>query len=146
MGDRFRRLGSRLLKIIYKAAMPGILIYTVLLLSFVIQGTPQNIVFPPRTYLSLLIECYLTALAVTLVLEFRELQRAAVRVDQELIGDAFGGWRKSDKLFCAALDSYMRDESRAALEQFLAVREYPLTDKENGVLSFYIGRCYQLLG
>lgn len=146
MGDRLRRLRTRLLSIAAKAAMPGLLIYAVLLLAFAVRGVPRQIELNPENYLKLLLACYLTALFTALVLNYRELQKAAVRIDEELIGETFGGFSKADKLFCAGLDDYMRDRPRQALEQFLSVQEYELNEKETGVLSFYIGRCYQILG
>ncbi len=146
MGDRLRRLTARVLNIAVKAAMPGIIIYSGLLISFVLRGTPGNAQFSPSMHLKLVLVSYLTALFATLVMEYKALQRAAVRVDEELIGNTFGGFRKPDKLFCAGMDCYMRDESRQALEQFLEVQKYELTEQETGVLSFYIGRCYQILG
>ena len=145
MGDRLRRLGKRLLNILFKAALPALIIYAVLLISFVVRGTPHNVEFGPSMYLKILLICYLIALFTALVLENKEIQRAAVRVDEELIGNTFGGFSKADKLFCSGMDDYMRDNAHAALEQFLEVQHYELTDQETGVLSFYIGRCYQLL-
>ena len=145
MGDRLRRLTARLLNIAFKAAMPGLIIYSGLLISLVARGVPKRINISPSVHLILVLTSYLTALFATLILEYREVQRAAVRVDEELIGETFRGFGKPDKLFCAGMDSYMRDEPRKALEQFLAVQDYDLTEQETGVLSFYIGRCYQIL-
>ncbi|MBQ8921666.1 MAG: hypothetical protein IJ060_05850 [Oscillospiraceae bacterium] len=145
MGDRLRRLGAVLVRACYKASMLCLVIFSTLLLTFVIRGTPDNVLFSPGAYLKILLACYLVALFSVLVLTYRELEHAAVRIDEALIGNTFGGFGKPDKLFCEGMNEYVRDHPRAALECFLAVQEYELTDKETGVLSFYIGRCYQLL-
>ena len=145
MGDRLRRLGAVLVRASYKAAMLCLVIFTTLLLTFVFRGTPDNVLFSPGAYLKILAACYLVALFAVLLMTYRELERAAVRVDEELIGNTFGGFSKADKLFCEGMNEYVRDHPRAALEHFLAVQDYELDENETGVLSFYIGRCYQLL-
>ncbi len=145
MGDRLRRLGAVLLRAAMKAAFPGVIAFSILLVSFSVRGTPENSILTPGTYLRLLAGCYLLMLVTVLIRSYKDVQRAALRVDEELIGNTFGGFGKPDRLFCSGMNEYVRDHPRAALEYFLEVQEYELTEKETGVLSFYIGRCYQLL-
>ncbi|MBR4201633.1 MAG: hypothetical protein IKQ91_10255 [Oscillospiraceae bacterium] len=146
MGDRLRTHTKQLLKLAFQAALPCLIIYGILLGSFVLRGTPQNLDFTPLVYLRLLLICYLTAFVTTCVICFRNIVHAALRADEHLIGRNFGGFRKQDKLFCEAMEAYAANRPRTALERFLAVQDFELTSSELGVLSFYIGRCYQLLG
>lgn len=146
MGDRLRKYTKQLLKIAFQAAMPGLIIYTILIGSFVLRGTPNDAVFTPRIYLRLLLSCYLTAFVTTCVVNYRAMIHSSLRTDAHLIGKAFGGFRKQDKLFCEGMDAYAANRPRMALELFLEVQKFELTPQETGVLSFYIGRCYQLLG
>ena len=146
MGDRLRKYTKQLLKIAFQAAMPALLIYGILIGSFVVRGTPHDAEFAPLVYLRLLLVCYLTAFITTCVLNFKSMIHASLRADEHLIGNCFGGFRKQDKLFCEGMEAYAANRTRSALELFLSVQEFDLTPKELGVLSFYIGRCYQILG
>ena len=146
MGDRFRKYTKQLLKLSFQAALPCLIIYGILIGSFVLRGTPHNIEFSPLVYLRLLLVCYLTAFVTNCVLNFRTMIHAVLRTDEHLIGKNFGGFRKQDKLFCEAMEAYAEKRTRTALERFLAVQDYTLSPSEQGVLSFYIGRCYQILG
>ena len=145
LGDRFRRILRVLLKTAFQSALPGIIIYIILLLSFVLRGTPHDVSFAPRTYLTLILTCYLTAFCGTCFLELREFGRAAVRTDSRLIGKHFSGLRKKDRLFCDALELLKSKKVRSALELLLQVRDASLSAGERGVCSFYIAQCYQML-
>lgn len=146
MGDRLRKYTKQLGKLSIKAGLPGMLIYAGLIGSFVIRGTPQQKEYQPIIYLRLLLACYLIAFLITCVLHYQEMIHAILRTDEQLIGKNFGGFRKQDKLFCSGLEAYSADHPREALEYFLAVQnDYKLTESESGVLSFYLGRCYQML-
>ena len=146
MGDRLRKYTKQLGKLAFQAGMPGLLIYGVLIGSFVLRGTPHNDPFEPAMYLRLLVLCYLTAFIVNCVLHYRDMIHAILRSDEHLIGKNFGGFRKQDKLFCSGMEAYAADHPREALEYFLAVQnDFELSESETGVLSFYLGRCYQML-
>lgn len=146
MGDRLRKYAKQLGKLAFQAGLPGLLIYGILIGSFVVRGTPHNDVFQPLIYLRLLLLCYLSAYVVTCVLHYKDMIHAILRSDEQLIGKNFGGFRKQDKLFCTGMEAYAADHPREALEYFLAVQnDFELTDTETGVLSFYLGRCYQML-
>ncbi|HAM69404.1 MAG TPA: hypothetical protein DCP68_07305 [Ruminococcus sp.] len=147
MGDRLRKYTKQLLELAFRAGLPALIIFSVLLGTFIVKGTPQNAEFTPRIYLRILIVCYITAFITTCVVHFRDLVHAAMRADEHLIGKNFSGFRKADKLFSTGLDLYAHDHAREALDTFLQLKkEYELTESEDGVLSFYTGRCYQLLG
>lgn len=143
---RTRKYLAQMLQISFHAAMPGIIIYSILLGSFVLQGLPQDAVFTPLIYLRLLLWCYLTALFATLLVELRSMTRLGNRGNEYLIGKHFGGFRKQDNLFSSAMDAFSNEYYRMALEEFLEVQKFELTTAETGVLSFFIGRCYQMLG
>lgn len=146
MGDRIRRLSRQLLKIIFQASTPALIIYAILIGSLVLRGSEAINQLPPIVYLRLLEICYVTAFIAAAILEFRALQQSVLRADAKLIGRNFGGFRRQDRRFCDGMEAYAKDDTRNALELFLAVQEYDLTESETGVLSFYIGRCYQILG
>lgn len=146
MGDRLRKYVRQLLRVALHAAMPALIIFAILLGSFVLRGTPHNIDFPPLIYLRLLIICYATAFVTTCVLDARALVHAAERPDAHLIGKNFGGFRAVDKRFSEGLEAYAGNHIRQALDIFLDVQaDFTLTAEEQGVLSFYLGRCYQIL-
>ena len=145
MGNWLRKYAAQLGKVAEKAAFWALLIDGVLIAGFVKRGAPESAELNPLYYLELLLLCYGACFIATCVIEHRSLVRAAVRLDSELIGNVFGGLRKQDRLFSDGLEAYSKERARTALEHFLAVREYDLTDAETGVLSFYIGRCYQML-
>ncbi|MBQ9908100.1 MAG: tetratricopeptide repeat protein [Oscillospiraceae bacterium] len=146
MGDRLRKYTKQLGKLAFQAGLPGLLIYGILIGSFVLRGTPHNDTLMPLMYLRLLLACYLTAFLVTCVLHYKEMIHAVLRSDEQLIGKNFGGFRRQDKLFCSGMEAYAADRPREALEYFLAVQdEFELSVSETGVLAFYLGRCYQML-
>ena len=127
MGDRLRKYTKQLLKIAFQAAMPALLIYGILIGSFVVRGTPHDAEFAPLVYLRLLLVCYLTAFITTCVLNFKSMIHASLRADEHLIGNCFGGFRKQDKLFCEGMEAYAANRTRSALELFLSVQEFDLT-------------------
>ena len=145
MGSMLRRYTAQLGKTAMAAAFPALVIYAVIVAFFGISGTPHGKEMLPVNYVELLLLIYAASFIASCVLARQSLINAATRPDHDLIGDAFGGLRKQDKLFSDAMDAYIKERPRTALERFLAVREFELTDKELGVLSFYIGRCYQML-
>ncbi len=145
MGDRLRRYGKQLIKLAFQAALPALLTYGLLIGSFVLRGLPDDADFAPGVYLRILLACFLLIYIITCVMNYKQMIHAALRTDEHLIGRTFGGFRQQDRLFCDGMDAYAAKHPRSALEQFLAVQEFDLTPKETGVLSFYIGRCYQML-
>lgn len=145
MGDRLRKQGRRLLAAAYDAALPALLMYLTMLLSLIARGTSFAEGVPLRFFAASLVVCYLTAYPITLVTHNRHYADPA-RVDEALIGNAFGGFSKRDRLFCRGLEAYSKAKARLALEIFQTVyREFTLDRTEQGVCEFYIGRCYQLL-
>ena len=145
MGDMLRKYTAQLGKVAVTAAFPAGVIYALIVGIFALRGTPHGEELPPQYYLRLLLLVYAASFVAACVLARKSLIHAATRLDGELIGRAFGGLRKQDKLFSEGMEAYAKDRARTALDQFLAVREFDLTDEEQGVLSFYIGRCYQML-
>ena len=67
--------------------------------------------------------------------------------DEELIGSAFTGLKRSSILFEQALDLFHKNNYRMALEQFTDLEngDEKLTDQEKAILEFYRGRCYHIL-
>ena len=67
--------------------------------------------------------------------------------DEELIGNAFTGLKKSSILFEQALDLFHKNNYRMALEQFTDIRNDngKLSQQETALLEFYRGRCYHIL-
>lgn len=146
MGDRLRKYTRQILKIAFHAGLPAIIIFGILLGSFVVRGTPHDAEFTPLIYLKLLFSCYATAFVTSCIVDYRALIHAAARHDAHLIGHHFSGFRTVDKLFCAGMEEYAADHIRQALDCFLEVQaDFTLTAGETGVLCFYLGRCYQIL-
>ena len=69
------------------------------------------------------------------------------RYDDELIGKAFTGLNRKSLLFEKGLERFAQKEFRVALEIFtdLEDEKYHKTQQEYGVISFYRGRCYDIL-
>lgn len=145
MGSLLRRYSAQLGKTAVAAAFPALVILAVIVGIFVFHGAPEGEILTPVYFLRLLLLVYAASFIATCVRMRQSLVNAATRPDHDLIGDAFSGLRKQDRLFSDAMDAYTKERARTALEHFLAVREFDLTDRELGVLSFYIGRCYQML-
>ncbi len=68
------------------------------------------------------------------------------KYDDELIGDNFTGFGKKDNIFAEALDTLFDKKVKKALDLFISLKDYELTESEKGVMYFYIARCYQLMG
>ena len=145
MGSMLRKYTAQLGRVAVTAAFPALVIFAVIAGIFAFRGTPNGADLPPAYYLRLLLLIYAAAFIANCFLSRQSLINAATRPDHALIGDAFGGLRRQDKLFSDGLDAYTKERARTALEYFLAVRDFELSDRELGVLSFYIGRCYQML-
>ena len=100
MGDRLRKYTKQLGKLAFRASFPALLIYGVLIGSFVVRGTPHNDTIMPLMYLRLLAACYLTAFIVTCVLHYKEMIHAVLRSDEQLIGNNFGA--SANRTSCSA--------------------------------------------
>ncbi|MBR3282368.1 MAG: tetratricopeptide repeat protein [Ruminococcus sp.] len=70
------------------------------------------------------------------------------RYDEDLIGKAFTGLNKKSLLFEDGLDLFHKGHFRSALEYFTDAGDdrFVLSQEEKGVLEFYRGRCYNILG
>ena len=149
MGERFRRLLSQLLKTAMNAALPALTIAVLFFLLLTKTGMPAQVgpEQAPAFFFGLLLLIFAVTFAVTCFYERKKLLHSFSRTDAELIGDAFGGMGRRDRLFCRAMHECAEGNPKNALELFLTVAEdYQLDDIEKGVLAFYAGRCYQLTG
>ena len=145
MGNMLRKYTAQLRRAAVAAAFPAMVIFTVIIAIFGISGTPRGKEMVPLNYVELILLIYAASFVATCILARQSLINAATRPDHDLIGKVFDGVRKQDKLFSDGMDAYAKERARTALEYFHAVREFELTDEEIGVLSFYMGRCYQML-
>jgi len=70
------------------------------------------------------------------------------RYDEDIIGSAFTGLDHKSRMFEDGVHTFHSGDFRGALDIFtdLDAEKLPLTDDEQGVLSFYRGRCYQIMG
>ena len=68
--------------------------------------------------------------------------------DEDIIGDAFTGLKRSSMIFENGFELFRNEEFRAALEIFTDLQndDKKLSQKEISVLDFYRGRCYDILG
>lgn len=69
------------------------------------------------------------------------------KYDENIIGGAFTGVDKDSRMFEAGVHTFMSGDFEGALEYFtdLDADNSGLSDEEQGVLSFYRGRCYQIM-
>ncbi len=140
MGDKLRRLLSQLLATATHAALPALCLDAVLLVIVSRRGGTHAAGF----YLGMLLLFFVLCLAAAAAIEYQAFLRAFSRIDAELIGDAFSGFAKKDRLFCRGMRECADGDPGTALEHFLQAADFDLTPAETGVCAFYIGRCYQL--
>ena len=147
MVDRFRRLIRQLLAAALLASPPAVLIDAFGLMMFSSRGLPARVRegHEASFLFALFLLVYAVCFAVVCFILRRQLVHAFSRIDEKLVGKAFGGFGKRDRLFCRAMQECAAGEVRQALDHFLAVGDFEMNTEENGVLAFYIGRCYQLL-
>ena len=70
------------------------------------------------------------------------------RYDDDLIGKAFTGINKKSAMFETGLELFHKGQFRNALEYFTDIGDdrFACTQEEKGVLEFFRGRCYNILG
>lgn len=68
------------------------------------------------------------------------------KYDGNIIGDNFNDLNKKSFAFSKAMDLLFAHDVKNALDKFISIKDLEITDDEKGVLDFYIGRCYQLMG
>lgn len=70
------------------------------------------------------------------------------RYDEDIIGKAFTGLNKKSLMFENGLELFHKGHFRNALEFFTDAGDgrFVLSQEEKGVLEFYRGRCYNILG
>lgn len=70
------------------------------------------------------------------------------RYDEDIIGKAFTGLNKKSRLFESGLELFHKGHFRSALEVFTDAGDgrFALSQEEKGVLEFFRGRCYNILG
>ena len=70
------------------------------------------------------------------------------RYDEDIIGGAFTGFDKKSRIFEAGVHTFHSCDFRGALEIFTELDASDLTrsSEEQAVVSFYRGRCYQIMG
>ena len=125
---------------------------------FVICVTAIALVVTAASGVNSVKDCYLPLLfaaAFSIVLSFgdyyffgsdnaRYINNALGEFDKNLIYNCFDG-KYTDILKEAVIDMHLLDFNMA-LEKYNALSEKKLSDNQRAVLSFYTGRCYQLMG
>ncbi|MCQ2418017.1 MAG: tetratricopeptide repeat protein [Oscillospiraceae bacterium] len=144
MGGSFRRYTKQLGKIAVLSGFPCTILFLILM-AVLTAVQKEETVFSPLLALRFLAVCYAAGFFLTCVVKYQSLIHAAIRPDAHLIQKNFNGLRMQDRMFCDGMDQYAQNHPRQALDYFLEVQKMELTASESGVLSFYIGRCYQLL-
>ncbi len=82
------------------------------------------------------------------VMTLHTLIRGEHKYDQDIVGSSFTGMSRKSRIFRQALELHFNRRINAALGCFQQLEdEYGsrLTDNEKAIVSFYIGRCYDLL-
>ncbi len=142
MGDRLRRYFRQVGISCRKAAFPAIL----LTIGMMVACSIRQIELTPYHYILCLLFCYALSCIMTLIRDHTILMESIHRIHAELIGNTFGGFRRCDRIFSKAMQCYYAHQYRDALEYYLVIREESLTERENAVCSYYIGRCYHHMG
>lgn len=70
------------------------------------------------------------------------------RYDEDIIGGAFTGLDKKSRIFEAGVHTFHSGDFRGALDIFteLDASDLPRSREEQAIVSFYRGRCYQIMG
>ncbi len=148
MWDRIRRLLSQLKAAASFALLPAAALDIIWLTLCALHGGQPLLLHgsnPALCYLIGFLVIYLAVLTVTALLRRHRLMRAFSRLDAELIGKAFGGFSRRDRLFSRAIGCCAANDWQTALDILLQVADFEMTREETGVCAFYTGRCYQLL-
>ena len=142
--NRFQRFFGRLLKNYLDSVIYGtfcaVVIYFICMLVFAFMGHTE--------YLGgaalMLLFCTIGIVAAMLT----HHRTGFHKYDPELIGDCFVGYNKKCRLFSEALSDLFNKRVNYALNGFKTLESDfadKTTDREKGVLAFYIGRCYELM-
>lgn len=68
------------------------------------------------------------------------------RIDADIIGNNFIGFGKKSRNFRKAVEDFCNDDFPKAINELKDIEEkYNLSDSENGVLCFYMARCYDIM-
>lgn len=68
------------------------------------------------------------------------------RIDADIIGNNFIGFGKKSRNFRKAVEDFCNDDFPKSIDELKDIEEkYNLSDSENGVLCFYMARCYDIM-
>ena len=68
------------------------------------------------------------------------------KIDADIIGNNFIGFGKKSRNFRKAVEDFCNDDFPKAIDELKDIEEkYNLSDSENGVLCFYVARCYDIM-
>jgi tetratricopeptide (TPR) repeat protein len=145
-----RRTKRTLLSLKRSAAKAAALTLLLMVLFFAgcLMFTNKNAI-TLMSLLSLLIMIFLPSLALFFLLEMKKYGlKAFHQFDDDIIDEAFTGFNRKSTLFEEGLLAFHAADIRKALNIFTDMDTSGMTmaAKEQGVLSFYRGRCYQIMG
>lgn len=145
---RIKRVFLCVLKCIPKAS----LFTTPIFFMFLIFGSfihEKNSVMSFSNILLSLLSIFLCIWFICFVLSIRKFSLNSFhRFDEDILGDVFTGLNKKSAAFENALDIFGSNSFNNALELFLEIKSenFNLSTREKGIVSFYTGRCYHILG
>ena len=91
-------------------------------------------------------------LPVWMIFFFLEIKKYGLKIfhryDEDIIGGAFTGLDRKSRIFEAGVHTFHSGDFKGALDIFteLDAADIPRSREEQGVISFYRGRCYQIMG
>ena len=96
------------------------------------------------------ITAFYLALDVVVIISaiFVHLQKSGSihKIDADIIGNNFIGFGKKSRDFRKAVEDFFNDNFPKAVDELKDIEEkYNLSDSENGVLCFYMARCYDIM-
>ena len=96
------------------------------------------------------ITAFYLALDVVVIISaiFVHLQKSGSihKIDADIIGNNFIGFGKKSRNFRKAVEDFFNENFPKAVDELKDIEEkYNLSDSENGVLCFYIARCYHIM-
>lgn len=147
---RSKRVLRCVLRALPKAAMWTTPVLAIILILVSIHyGTLNSVNIFFTDVIELMSIIFLIAWLVFFAIEILKYSANAYhRYDEDIIGEAFTGIDKKSTVFELALDVFAANKFKHALEMFIEIGNgrFNLSNKEKGVLAFYCGRCYQIMG
>ena len=124
----------------------GIVFYLLAMFLIIFGNGGERLTFTDAVVLLVVFQAVFTLLSVIILLARNH--KSIHKFDSAIIGDNFIGMSKKSRTFRNGVEMFHSGEFREALEVFTDLEEpvWSLNETEQGIVSFYRGRCYNIMG